>query len=402
MRFLRLTSAYPGYVAAFYAQNPGLAERTYDEQKACFDHDHFAWGDSLSTALAGLGYDVLDIDVGLEHMLNAWARENMPADHESDATKIVVERVRRFHPDVLLFDSPDHSLLKTILAFVPEIRLTFGWTGSAIGLADLWRDLDVVLSCAPESVEEMRRRGHRAEHLNHAFDSSVVNRLQEGGGEIPVSFIGSIIRRDSFHMERERILLKVSDRLPLRIFSPVPSSGMRDYAKVAVCGGLHMFNKALVFANLLEKAKLWSPALNRALALASVPRLPINRKLARLAQPGVFGLAYYQAMKSSDVSLNIHADSSPRYASNIRLFEAPGVGSCLLTDWRPNLAELFEPDRELVTYRSADECVEKAHWLLEHPKERQEIARRGQARVLQDHNFKRRAIELDAVIRRSI
>lgn len=402
MRFLRITSAYPGYVELFYARNLGLAGQGYAVQRARFDHDHFAWGNSLTTALAGLGHEVAEIEVGLGPMLKAWALENLTTGQEFDAEAVVLEQVRRFRPEVMLFDCPRHALLKAIRAANPGIRLVFGWTGSAIGLADLWRDMDVVLSCAPESVEEMKRRGYRAEHLNHAFDPAVVDRLASGEPEIPVSFIGSIIRRDSFHMERERILLALAERIPLRIYSPDPASGACEYAKIAICGGLYGISAALSSMGLLEKAKRRSRFMARLLNLSSFPRLPVNRKLARLVQPGIFGLAYYEAMRSSEVSLNIHADSSPRYASNIRLFESPGVGSCLLTDWRPNLPELFEPDREVVAYRSAAECAEKARWLLDHPGERREIARRGQKRVLRDHNFKNRAIELDALIRRSV
>jgi len=86
----------------------------------------------------------------------------------------------------------------------------------------------------------------------------------------------------------------------------------------------------------------------------------------------------------------------------MRLFEATGVGSCLVTDWRKNIRELFEPDREVVTYRSPEECVEKATWLLDHPRERLEIARAGQARALKDHTFVPRGAQLDAIVRSAL
>jgi spore maturation protein CgeB len=112
----------------------------------------------------------------------------------------------------------------------------------------------------------------------------------------------------------------------------------------------------------------------------------------------VYGLDFYQVIRDSWVSLNIHADSSPRYASNMRLYEATGVGSCLLTDWKSNLPALFDIDKEIVSYRSSAEALEKARWLLEHPQERDEIARRGQARTLRDYTFGHQARELDSVI----
>jgi spore maturation protein CgeB len=58
----------------------------------------------------------------------------------------------------------------------------------------------------------------------------------------------------------------------------------------------------------------------------------------------------------------------------LRLFETTGIGTCLLTDWKPNISELFEP----VTYRSPAEALEKARGLLDHEPERQKIARAGQ------------------------
>ena len=78
----------------------------------------------------------------------------------------------------------------------------------------------------------------------------------------------------------------------------------------------------------------------------------------------------------------------------MRLFEATGVGSLLLTDAKSNLSELFEPGLEVVTYASADELVERARHFLAHEPERQAIASAGQARTLREHGYDRRMIEL--------
>ncbi len=86
----------------------------------------------------------------------------------------------------------------------------------------------------------------------------------------------------------------------------------------------------------------------------------------------------------------------------MRLFEATGVGTCLLTSFRPNLPNLFEIDREIVTYSSPDECAEKARWLLENPEDRERIARAGQQRTLRDYTFEKRADLMDELIRRKL
>jgi spore maturation protein CgeB len=115
--------------------------------------------------------------------------------------------------------------------------------------------------------------------------------------------------------------------------------------------------------------------------------------------PAVFGLEYFQVLKDSRITLNVHADTSPVYASNMRLFEATGVGSCLLTDWKTNIGELYQPDVEVVVYRSAEEAVEKARWLSEHPLEGEEIAAAGARRTLASHTFHHRAAQIDDIIR---
>jgi spore maturation protein CgeB len=106
----------------------------------------------------------------------------------------------------------------------------------------------------------------------------------------------------------------------------------------------------------------------------------------------------FKALAHAKVSFNIHGDVAGEYAANVRLFEVTGVGSCLLTDWKKNIHELFEPDTEIVTYRSPDECVEKVQWLLDHKEECSAIARKGQKRTLRDHNYNKRAEQLHEII----
>jgi spore maturation protein CgeB len=124
--------------------------------------------------------------------------------------------------------------------------------------------------------------------------------------------------------------------------------------------------------------------------------------LRRFIKAPVYGLEMFQVINDSKINLNIHADSSPLFASNMRLFEATGVGTCLLTDWKQNIHELFIPDKEIVVYKTADECVEKAKWLLEHPIEREKIASAGNLRTLKEHTYSNRAMQFDEILRTSL
>jgi len=110
----------------------------------------------------------------------------------------------------------------------------------------------------------------------------------------------------------------------------------------------------------------------------------------------------FKALSHSKIGFNYHGFAAGDYAANVRLFEVPGVGSCLITDLKKNLNDIFEIDKEVVAFTSAEECVEKVKWLINHPAERKAIAVAGQRRVLKDHTFEIRANHLDEIIRKEL
>ena len=72
---------------------------------------------------------------------------------------------------------------------------------------------------------------------------------------------------------------------------------------------------------------------------------------------------------------------------NCRLFEAAGCGAFQIAEWKPGLAELFEPEREVVTFRSREELREKVDYYLAHPEERQVISDRAYIRAHREHTY---------------
>ena len=96
----------------------------------------------------------------------------------------------------------------------------------------------------------------------------------------------------------------------------------------------------------------------------------------------------YQVLADSKITFNMHIDKVPDFAANIRLWEATGVGTCLITDWKKNLKDIFEPDMEIVTYKSVEECIEKVVFLLNNDGKRNEIAKAGQKRTIENYSAK--------------
>jgi hypothetical protein len=388
-------------LSQFKKNRPDLAGCSYREQKEGFSHDMCTGADAWRHALTPLGYEVLEIVANATSIQLAWARANDFSTKNIDSLHaIAVEQAVRFNPDVLWFNNWDVALLKRVRDYLPSLKLVMGWVGSAVPATEIWHYMDLVLTCAPESLGYLRERGLCAEHLDHAFDSRIMTSIIPRPANINLSFAGHIVRDEDYHGDREELLLKLARCTGMEIFSPSAAFGWQAEFKWRMMVAGYLSVKGLRKIGFSDTLLSNLPLLKIASEWPSKPLSPINRKLKPYLKPAVFGLDMYQVLHDSKVTLNIHADSSSRFASNMRLFEATGAGTCLLTDARPNMHELFETDKEVVTYSSHEECMEKVIWLMDNPEQREQIAKAGRARVLKQHTFELRAQRLNQIIRK--
>jgi spore maturation protein CgeB len=100
--------------------------------------------------------------------------------------------------------------------------------------------------------------------------------------------------------------------------------------------------------------------------------------------------------------LNMHVGVAGDYAGNMRIFEVTGVGSCLLTDNKKNIGELFETDKEILVYNSTEDCLEKIKWLSDHEEERKKIADEGHWKTLKYHTVENRCKQIHEIISKEL
>jgi hypothetical protein len=72
---------------------------------------------------------------------------------------------------------------------------------------------------------------------------------------------------------------------------------------------------------------------------------------------------------------------------HLREFEAPMCGALYCTGYTDELAELFEPEREVVTYRSQHEMVEKVRYYLRHAADAESVRQAARKRALAEHTY---------------
>lgn len=113
---------------------------------------------------------------------------------------------------------------------------------------------------------------------------------------------------------------------------------------------------------------------------------------------------YIKIFNASKINLNLHSSSVPSGIDpvsdfvNPRVFEVAACGSFSLVDARTELPPLMEPGKEIETFSNLAELREKADYFLRNPEERIKIANAGRRRVLADHTFERRMVELLRVV----
>ena len=404
MRLVYLTSLYPAYISQFYGRRPLLELESFDTQLAALDADAFGWSGAWPQALKPCGIAVTEVFCNVAPLQRAWAWE-----HDRyllsrwDIRPVAIAQVKAARPDVLFFDHGDEEMLQEIKREVPGLQLVVGWVGGTIPDSYAWGLFDLLLSCAPESVDWMRERGATADILQHGFNDAVVPRLKPGPRDTDVAFFGQIVTSGSFHGKRERFLMRLIEAgLPVAIYSPNYDVGVRDdligAARIGAWGVAH----ALSAVGIRDSAIRRIPGVGRALDWRQRPYMPIGRLLRSQMREGKYGIDLFNAISGAKVTLNMHADSSTRFASNMRLFETAGAGGCVVTDWKDNLPQLFEADREVVSYRSVEECIEKVRWLLARPNECEAIGRAAQRRALRDHTYTRRGEQLAEILRRAL
>lgn len=98
----------------------------------------------------------------------------------------------------------------------------------------------------------------------------------------------------------------------------------------------------------------------------------------------------------SKISLNISFASrdSKIFSTKGRDFEAPGCGSLLLTKDTKEIAKYFIPDKEIITYQETNDAAEKIKYYLKNEGERKKIARMGYERVMKEHTYEKRFLEI--------
>ena len=102
---------------------------------------------------------------------------------------------------------------------------------------------------------------------------------------------------------------------------------------------------------------------------------------------------------SAEMVMNINRASMAMsgFSPPTRVFEVAGAGTCLLCDDWPGIDDCFEPDREILVIKNAEDVV--AALRTHDTASRRRIGAAFHARGLRDHTYAQRALQAEAAFR---
>jgi spore maturation protein CgeB len=355
MRVLIVDTCYPAFLTSHYRSNPGLKRRSYDEQWRALMDTFFGTADSYSHYLRELGHEAHEVVVNAEPLQRAWAREHGRAGRAFSHLRgrvgrdLVLAQVDWFQPDVIYLQHLSFLSPESLRALAGKSRLLVGQIASEAPGPEHLTCFDLILTSFPHYVPMFHELGIASEYFRLAFDPRVLERLGRMRPQYDSVFIGNLGRAQ--HARGNDLLERAAERVPI------------DF---------------------------WGYKLDER---------PRESPLVRRYRGEAWGLDMYRVLGEARIAVNRHIDVADDNANNMRLYEATGVGSLLLTDAKQNLGEFFEVGREVIAYQDEEELVEAVQHYLGHEDERRAIAAAGQQHTLRDHTFLVRMRELEAILR---
>jgi len=354
MRILIVDTFYGPYLERLYTGG-SLAQQPWRVQHKSHFSGGFGTGDAYSHGLRLLGVEAIEMVANSPPLQQAWAREHQPGLLQLERgiqqlLAILEAQIRWWQPTVLYVQDINWLPAAFLQHVTPLVEMVVGQNACPLAPGLDLSPYNLLLTSLPHYVGRFRDQGVKAAYFPIGFDGRLLQRLRtDGPRPHALSFVGGL---GGYHSQGTQMLEAIARELPLQVWG---------YG-----GG----------------------------------QLPADSKLRQRWRGEAWADEMYGLLASSQITLNRHIDIAEVYANNMRLYEATGMGACMLTDAKVNLPCLFEPDREVVTYETPEEAVSKLKELLANPHAAAAIAARGQARTLAEHSYSQRMAELVTLLQR--
>ena len=344
MKLLIVDTFYGPYLQRLYADG-SLGAKPWSEQHTAHFRGGFGTGDAYSHGLGLLGVPAIEIVANSAPLQRAWAREHRPEllqiqDEAQQLMAILEAQICWWQPTVLYVQDVNW-LPAPFLKYVNQlVQMVVGQNACPLAPNLDLSPYDLVLTSLPHYVGRFRKQGVDAAYFPIGFDERLLQRHRtESQRSHLLTFVGGL---GGYHSQGTQMLEALAQELPLQVWG---------------YGG---------------------------------SQLPTGSTLKQRWQGEAWADDMYNLLANSQITINRHIDIAENFACNMRLYEATGMGACLITEHKSNISDIFEPDKEIVTFNSAMEAVAKVKELIDKPDLVRRIAEAGQARTIKEYSYSKR------------
>jgi Glycosyl transferases group 1 len=350
-KIVQIESFYGKFLESFLAENPFVSKLPYKKQLQILFDSGWSSGQNVVPYLNPAIWDTHYLIPTCDWLQRSWALEN-GLSPDTPLEIILFHQLQKISPDVIyLSDIPCFNF--GLLDSLRNKPFMVGWHATALSPQIQWPKLDLVLSgikairmraleLGAKSTHEFMSASPNYRHLSSASSSTE---------NINIGFAGSFF--GGLHEARARLLFETASKLPNQKIDIFTANPFCD-PKV----GFLKFH------------------------------------------PPVFGSEVVTQYSKCNIVVDIRADFGlpdeeiyHRETSNMRIFEATRAGSFLLAENCTNLGRYFEIGREIDTFSSNEELLDKINYYLDdrNVDERLKISQHGYKRAISEHSIEKRA-----------
>ena len=365
IRILKLSFYYEEYIDYFYSSHD-LSNLDYKKHQKKIFEDRFGWSDSFKEVLNDKGSFVVEEIIVNDYLLqNKWCNENNRSYSLNNwQFEILKEQIKFYKPNIIFVNNPaiENKYYELFNLFNVKI---ISYDGVSAHNKNILKYSNLIVTCLKSSYNFYKKFNKLVYYMPHGFDSRIIKNIKKNYEyKNDAVFVGNI--RNKHHSNRIDLLDKMISKTNLKIW-------------------IGDANKRINKKNLIKNFNLsnYLKGMNYLKNYFKIKKI-INKNLG-----SIFGIQMYQLISDSRIILNNHINISKNEMVNIRLFEATGLGACLLTDYKSNIFDFFELD-EIVTYKNNEEAIEKLKYLTNNPEEVKKIGEKGMIKTLSKHTIQSR------------
>jgi hypothetical protein len=330
--------------------NIGQRSLSFEELRNIIIQDGYAAPYILKPAIEGKADQVFYTIWDYERLQHKWAEEHGLKTRNLDEIKLA--QIEEFKPDVFYNHSPRYD--NNFVEKLPENQKMkkVCWDAVITSYPFLNENYDLRLTLFEPFVKYWNKKGLKASLLSPAY-SPTWNKLMKNEREIDVFFYGQT--GDFFFSERNQLILKLLE--------------WQTKNQYDVRVHLQRSTKKQSFVNMryLRRLTRW---------IDKTPPIIKKHALAPL-----YGEGLYQAVANTKIVINAFTNYNGLFKDNMRNYEATGLGALMISE-DGIYPDFLESDRDFLTYKTADELIEKIEYALSLPDQGREMANRAHQKLI--------------------